>query len=71
VFGIAVTVAVFAAAGSFASVEAFTDGFAPAIAVGAILSLAGAICGLALPGGRPASELEPTRALPAVDAPRE
>ena len=29
VFGIAVAVAVFAGAGSFASAEAFTDGFAP------------------------------------------
>ena len=33
VFGIAVAVAVFAGAGSYASPQAFTDGFAPAIAV--------------------------------------
>jgi EmrB/QacA subfamily drug resistance transporter len=55
VFGIAVTVAVFAAAGSYASAEAFTEGFAPAIAVAAGLSLLGALAGLALPGGRPAT----------------
>jgi EmrB/QacA subfamily drug resistance transporter len=56
VFGIAVAVAVFAGAGSYASAQAFTDGFAPAIGVAATLSLAGALAGLALPGrGRPAS----------------
>jgi hypothetical protein len=41
---------VFAGAGSFASPQAFTDGFAPAIAVGALLSLAGALAALAVPG---------------------
>jgi EmrB/QacA subfamily drug resistance transporter len=50
VFGIAILVAVFAGAGSYASAEAFTDGFAPAIAVSAALSLVGAIAGLGLPG---------------------
>jgi EmrB/QacA subfamily drug resistance transporter len=50
VFGIAVAVAVFAGAGSYASAAAFTDGFAPAIAVTAALSLAGAVAALALPG---------------------
>jgi EmrB/QacA subfamily drug resistance transporter len=52
VFGIAVVVAVFAAAGSYASAQAFTDGFGPAIGVAAGLSLAGAAAGLALPGRR-------------------
>jgi EmrB/QacA subfamily drug resistance transporter len=52
VFGIAVTVAIFAAAGSYASAQAFADGFQPAILVGAGLALAGAITGLALPGRR-------------------
>src|SRR5438874_8882732 len=33
VFGIAVVVAVFAATGGYASAQAFTDGFAPAIGV--------------------------------------
>src|SRR4051794_8965300 len=52
VFGIAVGVAVFAGAGSYASPTAFLDGFAPAIAVVAGFSLAGAIAALALPGRR-------------------
>jgi len=52
VFGIAVVVAVFAGAGSYASAAAFTDGFGPAIGVGAGLALAGAVAGLALPGRR-------------------
>jgi hypothetical protein len=50
VFGIAIAVAVFAGAGGYASAEAFTDGFAPAIGVAAALALAGAFAGLALPG---------------------
>jgi MFS family permease len=52
VFGIAVAVAVFAGAGSYASAEAFSDGFGPAIGVAAALSLAGAFTGLALPARR-------------------
>jgi EmrB/QacA subfamily drug resistance transporter len=78
VFGIAVLVAVFAGAGSFASPQAFTDGFTPAVAVGALLSLAGAAAALAVPGrlGRaglggdadvPGELLEP---LPAARSPR-
>jgi EmrB/QacA subfamily drug resistance transporter len=50
VFGIAILVAVFAAAGSYASPEEFTDGFAPALGVTAGLSLVGAMVGLGLPG---------------------
>jgi EmrB/QacA subfamily drug resistance transporter len=52
VFGVAVVVAVFAGAGSYASAQAFTDGFEPAILVAAGLALAGAAAGLALPGRR-------------------
>jgi hypothetical protein len=52
VFGIAVAVAVFAGAGGYASAQAFTDGFAPAMFVAAGLALAGAAAGLALPGRR-------------------
>ena len=55
VFGIAVAVAVFAAAGSYASPAAFTDGFTPAIMLAAGLSVAGAAAGLALPGRRGAT----------------
>jgi EmrB/QacA subfamily drug resistance transporter len=50
VFGIAILVAVFAGAGSYASAGAFSDGFAAAIAVSAVLSLIGAVAGLGLPG---------------------
>jgi MFS family permease len=46
VFGVAVTAAVFAGAGGSA---VFTDGFAPAIAVAAGFSFAGALAGLWLP----------------------
>ena len=66
--GVAMGVAVFAAAGGYASARAFSDGFAPALAVFAGLSLAGAIAGLALPRrpGRPAPR-SVTGDLPAVD----
>jgi MFS family permease len=68
VFGIAVGVAVFAGAGSYASPEAFLEGFAPAIAVVAALSLAGAIVALALPGRREATEPVPVGPAPAFEA---
>jgi EmrB/QacA subfamily drug resistance transporter len=61
VFGIAVAVAVFAAAGGYATPSQFTDGFTPAIAVGAGLALLGALAGLALPSrGRAAASLPGT-----------
>ena len=50
VFGVAIAVAVFAAAGSYVSPASFIDGFGPAIGVAAGISLAGAAAGLALPG---------------------
>jgi EmrB/QacA subfamily drug resistance transporter len=53
VFGIAIAVAVFAAAGSYAGAGAFVDGFAPALAASAGLSLLGAVIALAVPS-RPA-----------------
>jgi MFS family permease len=53
VFGIAVTVAVFAAAGGYASAQDFVDGFAPAIAVAALMAALGAVVALGLPGRRP------------------
>jgi EmrB/QacA subfamily drug resistance transporter len=67
VFGIAVAVAVFAGAGSFASPNAFLDGFAPAVAVLAALSLGGAIVALSLPGQRQAGEAAPVGAVPALE----
>jgi EmrB/QacA subfamily drug resistance transporter len=49
VFGIALLVAVFTGAGGYASPQAFTSGFAPAIGVTAGLALIGAVAGLGLP----------------------
>jgi hypothetical protein len=70
VFGIAVLVAVFAAAGSYASPAAFVDGFAPAVATGAGLSLLGAVVGLGLPGRRRAARAgDQAPAEPALHAP--
>jgi MFS family permease len=66
VFGVAIAVAVFASAGSYASPAAFTDGFGPAIGVAAALSLAGAVAGLALPGRRPARAAAPIAPVAAV-----
>ncbi len=66
VFGIAVAVAVFAGTGGYASAQAFTNGFGPAIGVSAGLALIGALAAVTLPGGRPAtmsaSQLQPQQA---------
>jgi hypothetical protein len=53
-------------ANSYASLQAFADGFQPAILVAAGLALAGAITGLALPGRRTATRALPVGALPAL-----
>ena len=66
VFGIAVVVAVFAAAGSYASPEAFSDGFAAAVGVGAGLAALGALVALALPSRRALPEIAPNQ--PATEA---
>jgi len=47
-FGLAIAVALFSGAGSYTSPAAFTDGFGPAIAVSAALSLCGALAALGL-----------------------
>jgi hypothetical protein len=57
VFGIAVAVAVFAEAGSYASPHTFVDGFGPALGVAAGLAAVAAIAGSFLPGRRQATEL--------------
>jgi EmrB/QacA subfamily drug resistance transporter len=67
VFGIAILAAVFAGAGSFASAQAFTDGFAPAIGVCAALALVGAIAGIALPGRREMTVAAPVAAVAVVE----
>jgi EmrB/QacA subfamily drug resistance transporter len=66
VFGIAVAVAVFASFGSYASAQAFTNGFGPAIWVSSGLALLGAVCGLALPARH---RHEVTPAIPALPEP--
>jgi len=61
-FGIAILVAVFSGSGSYASPDAFNDGFTPAIWVAACLSLAAAIVGLWTPGRRsPETPMPATR----------
>jgi EmrB/QacA subfamily drug resistance transporter len=67
VFGIAIAVAIFADAGTFASPTDFTDGFAPAMGGSAALALAGALASLALPGGRPAREATVVGPVPAFE----
>ncbi|HWI75115.1 MAG TPA: MFS transporter [Baekduia sp.] len=52
VFGIAIAVAVFAGAGSYATASAFVDGFAPALGTSAALSLIGAAVALGVPSKR-------------------
>jgi EmrB/QacA subfamily drug resistance transporter len=68
VFGIAILVAVFAGAGGYASAQAFTDGFAPAIGVSAGLSLLGAVVGAGLPARREVVEIAPGGPRPALEA---
>jgi MFS family permease len=49
-FGVAILSAAFAASGGFSSAAASSAGFTAAISVAAVLSLAGALAGLCLPG---------------------
>jgi EmrB/QacA subfamily drug resistance transporter len=67
VFGIAVVVATFAAAGSYISPADFFDGFGPAIGVTAGLAAVGAVAALALPGRQSAGARGITRAVPAFE----
>jgi EmrB/QacA subfamily drug resistance transporter len=62
VFGVALVVTVFAGAGGYASVQAFTDGFGPAMGVAAGLALAGALSALVLPSRRTTGEDAPALA---------
>jgi EmrB/QacA subfamily drug resistance transporter len=65
VFGIAISVAVFAGAGSYATPGEFADGFTAAIGVSAALAVVGALAGLGLPGRRGTAELAPRAPVPA------
>ena len=68
VFGIALSVAVFAGVGSYASAQAFSDGFVAAIGVSAGLSLVGALCGAALPTRQRPPASVPAPAIPAFES---
>jgi EmrB/QacA subfamily drug resistance transporter len=70
VFGIAIAVAVFAGAGSYASPQAFVDGFVPAVGfVSAGLALLGALAGSLLPGhGQEAELVSASATAPALEA---
>ena len=57
-FGVAVQVAVFAAAGSYASADAFIAGVRPALGACAALALLGATAGTALRARRPATVVQ-------------
>lgn len=70
VFGIAVIVAVFAAAGSYASAPAFSDGFSAAVGVAAGLSLTGALAAVALPSRRTLPATVAPEPLPATEGRR-
>jgi hypothetical protein len=50
VFGVAVLALVFGQAGGYAGPGSFTDGYVAATAVSGLLSLAGAVAALAIPG---------------------
>lgn len=57
VFGLAIAAAVFTGAGSYASPQAFADGFVPALTVSALLSLGGAALAVLLPRHTPQMEV--------------
>jgi EmrB/QacA subfamily drug resistance transporter len=67
VFGIAIAVAMFAGAGSYASAQAFSDGFVAAITTSAGLSLLAAIAGSTLPSRRTTSAAALSSATPAFE----
>ena len=68
VFGIALSVAVFAGAGSYASAQAFSDGFVAAMGLSAGLSVISALCGAALPSGRKREPAVAARPVPAFES---
>jgi EmrB/QacA subfamily drug resistance transporter len=75
-FGVALAVAAFAGRGSYASAQAFSDGFRPALGICAALALAGSIAGLLAPARPDTSQLAVAAAAAAsrqrteADAPR-
>jgi EmrB/QacA subfamily drug resistance transporter len=67
-FAIAALAAVFAASGGYGSAQAFSDGFAWAIGVAALLSFAGALAGWWTPGRRATAALPVTSVAPVLQA---
>jgi hypothetical protein len=67
-FGVAVAVAVFAGAGSYASPSAFVDGFTPALGACAALAAAAAAAGLAIPRRQHTAAPQPTPTVTTVSA---
>ncbi|MEU4743851.1 DHA2 family efflux MFS transporter permease subunit [Actinosynnema sp. NPDC023658] len=67
-FGIAILAVVFATVGSYASPEAFSVGFAPAMAGAAVMSVLGAIAGLWTPRRREPGTPAPGAAVPVQQA---
>jgi MFS family permease len=68
VFGIALSVTVFAGAGSYVSARSFTSGFAVAMGVSAGLSLLGALAGAALPARNGKLATVPASAVPVFES---
>jgi EmrB/QacA subfamily drug resistance transporter len=68
VFGIALSVAVFAGAGSYASAQAFSDGFVAAMGLSTGLSVVSALCGAMLPTRRRAEPEVAPSAIPALES---
>jgi EmrB/QacA subfamily drug resistance transporter len=68
VFGIALSVAVFAGAGSYVSPQAFSDGFVAAMGLSTGLSVVGALCGAALPRRRRRERGVEPRPVPAFES---
>jgi EmrB/QacA subfamily drug resistance transporter len=67
-FGVAALVAVFAGTGGYATPEAFSAGFGPAVGVAAALSLTGALAAAALPARRrPVAAPTPAAPVPVLD----
>ncbi|MBB5955943.1 EmrB/QacA subfamily drug resistance transporter [Saccharothrix tamanrassetensis] len=61
VFGVAVSVAVFAGAGGYSSAEEFSEGFTAAMSAVAALAFTGLLVALGMPGRRPAAVPAPSR----------
>ncbi|WP_127936726.1 MFS transporter [Nonomuraea polychroma] len=66
VFGVAVTVAVFASTGGYASAEEFREGFAAAMGAVTAFAFVGMLVALGIPGKRPAAVAAPPQATSVV-----